>query len=40
MELANIILCEVTQTQKDSYHMYSLIAKFGERKRAAEIRIG
>ena len=25
MELENIILSEVTQTQKDNYHMYSLI---------------
>ena len=25
MELENIILNEVTQTQKDNYHMYSLI---------------
>ena len=28
MELENIILSEVTQTQKDSYHMYSLISVF------------
>ena len=28
MELENIILSEVTQTQKDSYHMYSLIDSF------------
>ena len=26
MELENIILSEVTQTQKDNYHMYSLIS--------------
>ena len=28
MELENIILSEVMQTQKDSYHMYSLIGGF------------
>ena len=28
MELENIILSEVTQTQKDSYHIYSLIGGF------------
>ena len=28
MELENIILNEVTQTQKDKYHMYSLISDF------------
>ena len=28
MELENIILCEVTQTQKDNYHMNSLIGGF------------
>ena len=28
MELENIILSEVTQTQKDNYHMYSLIGSF------------
>ena len=28
MELENIILSEVTQTQKDNYHMYSLIDGF------------
>ena len=28
MELENIILSEVTQTQKDKYHMYSLIGGF------------
>ena len=28
MDLENIILSEVTQTQKDSYHMYSLIGGF------------
>ncbi|KAM7317024.1 hypothetical protein ACRRTK_023326 [Alexandromys fortis] len=28
MELENIILSEVTQTQKDKYHMYSLISGF------------
>ena len=28
MELENIILSEVTQTQKDDYHMYSLISDF------------
>ena len=28
MELENIILSEVTQTQKDNYHMYSLIGGF------------
>ena len=28
MELENIILSEVTQTQKDNYHMYSLISGF------------
>ena len=28
MELENIILSEVTQTQKDNYHMYSLIGDF------------
>ena len=28
MELENIILSEVIQTQKDSYHMYSLIGGF------------
>ena len=28
MELENIILSEVTQTQKDKYHMYSLINGF------------
>ena len=27
-ELENIILSEVTQTQKDNYHMYSLISGF------------
>ena len=27
-ELENIILSEVTQTQKDNYHMYSLISSF------------
>ena len=28
MELENIILREVTQTQKDNYHMYSFIGGF------------
>ena len=28
MDLENIILSEVTQTQKDSYNMYSLISDF------------
>ena len=28
MELENIILSEVTQTQKDNYIMYSLISDF------------
>ena len=28
MELENIILSEATQTQKDNYHMYSLIGGF------------
>ena len=28
MELESIILSEVTQTQKDNYHMYSLICGF------------
>ena len=28
MDLENIILSEVTQTQKDNYHMYSLISGF------------
>ena len=28
MDLENIILSEVTQTQKDRYHMYSLISGF------------
>ena len=28
MELENIILSEVTQKQKDNYHMYSLIDGF------------
>ena len=28
MELENIILTEVTQTQKDNYHMYPLISGF------------
>ena len=28
MELENIIVSEVTQTQKDNYHMYSLIGSF------------
>ena len=28
MELENIVLSEVTQTQKDNYHMYSLIGGF------------
>ena len=28
MDLENIILGEVTQTQKDKYHMYSLISGF------------
>ena len=28
MDLENIILNEVTQTQKDKYHMYSLISGF------------
>ena len=28
MELENTILSEVTQTQKDNYHMYSLINSF------------
>ena len=28
MDLENIILSEATQTQKDNYHMYSLIGGF------------
>ena len=28
MHLENIILSEVTQTQKDKYHLYSLISGF------------
>ena len=28
MELENIILCEVTQTQKDMHGMYSLISSY------------
>ena len=28
IDLENIILSEVTETQKDKYHMYSLISGF------------
>ena len=28
MEVENIILSDVTQTQKDNYHLYSLISGF------------
>ena len=28
IELENIILSEITQTQKDNYYMYSLISAF------------
>ena len=28
IELECIIFCEVTQTQEDKYHMYSLISDF------------
>ena len=28
MDLENIILTEITQTQKDEYHIYSLISDF------------
>ena len=28
MDLENIILSEMTQTQKDKYHMHSLISSF------------
>ena len=28
MDLENIILSEITQTQKDKYYMYSLISDF------------
>ena len=28
MELENIILSDITQIQKDKYHMYSLISGF------------
>jgi hypothetical protein len=28
MELKNIILCEITQTQKDMHGMYSLISEY------------
>ena len=28
MELENIILSEITQSQKDNYHMYSIISGF------------
>ena len=28
MDLEDIILSEITQTQKDKYHMYSLISGF------------
>ena len=28
MELENIILSKITQTQEDNYHMYSLIGDF------------
>ena len=31
MDLENIILSEVTQTQKDRYHMYSFLSVFGQK---------
>ena len=35
VELGNIILSEVTQTQKDNYHMYSLIGCFKHKVKKA-----
>ena len=38
MELENIILSEVTQTQKDNYHMYSLIGVFKHKAKKASLQ--
>ena len=38
IELENIILSEVTQTQKDNYHMYSLIGVFKHKAKKASLQ--
>ena len=39
MELENIILSEVTQTQKNNYHMYSLISVFKHKAKKTSLQI-
>ena len=39
MDLENIILSEVTQTQKDNYHMYSLISVFKHKAKKTSLQI-
>ena len=38
MELGNIILSEATQTQKDNYHMYSLISDFKHKAKKTSLQ--
>ena len=38
MELENNILSEVTQTQKDNYHMYSLIVVFKRKSKKVSLQ--
>ena len=38
IELENIILSEVTQTQKDNYHMYSLIGGFKHKAKKVSLQ--
>ena len=38
MEIENIILSEVTQTQKNNYHMYSLIGGFKYKAKKASLQ--
>ena len=39
VELENLILSEVTQTQKDNYHMYSLISGFKHKAKKTRLQI-
>ena len=39
IQLESTILCEVTQTQKDNYHMYSLINGFKHKTKKISLQI-
>ena len=38
VDLENIILSEAIQTQKDKYHMYSLISAFGHKAKKTSLQ--